>query len=124
MQEVFKAAEAIIRDTGIWIKSSRKARGSGTIEVKGANDFVTQTDLEAEQKLVAGLSPLIRNAGFLTEEGSIAESDSPTYRWIIDPIDGTTNFIHDLPCYSVSVGLEKFTNGIPDLIWGMVYEIS
>lgn len=124
MDQVFKQAEEIVRETGKWIDSIRKERGSGEIHQKGDNDFVTQTDLEAENKLVVGLKSLITDAGFLTEEGSVASSEDVPYRWIIDPIDGTTNFIYGLPCFSVSVGLESKTADGWQMEWGMVYEVS
>nr|GFB72077.1 inositol-phosphate phosphatase [Tanacetum cinerariifolium] len=67
----------------------------------------------------AGLQKLFPEAGFVTEEGTVANSDdSVEYRWIIDPLDGTTNFIHGLPCFAVSVALAR---GVVPVL-GVVYE--
>ena len=83
------------------------------------NNLVSYVDKEAERLLVKELSKLIPQAGFLAEEGtsSIGSSD---YRWIIDPLDGTTNFTHGLPPYAVSVGLAKADK----VLLGIVYEVT
>jgi myo-inositol-1(or 4)-monophosphatase len=79
-------------------------RASLTIEVKAAKDYVTEVDREAEQAIVAVLRRETPEIAVLAEEGSPAASASP--RWIVDPLDGTTNFIHGVPTFAVSVGLE------------------
>jgi myo-inositol-1(or 4)-monophosphatase len=88
------------------------------LKKKGVRDFVTEVDRHAEQALVKQLQNLLPEAGFVTEEKTIAQSDKP-YNWIIDPLDGTMNFVHGIPAYSVSIGLE-FQH---EIILGVVYEI-
>ncbi len=92
------------------------------IEYKGHSDMVSYVDRETEQLLVAGLRELLPEAGFLTEEGTTGtvttDAPEPTARWIIDPLDGTTNFLHGLPCYAVSIGLEMAGN----IVLGVIYE--
>jgi myo-inositol-1(or 4)-monophosphatase len=63
-------------------------------------------DRTAEEMLVAGLQTLLPEAGFLTEEETVANTES-SLQWIIDPLDGTTNFLHGLPHYAISVGLKS-----------------
>jgi len=73
-------------------------------EKKGLNDFVSYVDKGSEEILVRELRKLLPQAGFITEEGT-ASSAREKYCWVIDPLDGTTNFIHHLPPYAVSIGL-------------------
>ena len=92
----------------------------GRIEQKTSfNNLVSYVDKEAEQRLVRVLKNVIPQAGFITEEGTVEQSKSNEYNWIIDPLDGTTNFLHGLPVYSISVGLTK--NNVP--ILGVVYHV-
>lgn len=71
---------------------------------KGLNQLVSYVDVEAEKQLVNGLGQIVPEAGFITEEDT-SDVGRKTYNWIIDPLDGTTNFIHGVPVYSVSVAL-------------------
>jgi myo-inositol-1(or 4)-monophosphatase len=97
----------------IMIKAARKA-GRGLVKdfrevenlqvsVKGAGDFVTRADLNAEKAIKDELMTARPTYGWLAEEGG--EKD-PTRRWIVDPLDGTTNFLHGLPHWAVSIALE------------------
>ena len=86
------------------------------IETKSLNSLVTYVDKAAEKILVEHLGNLLPEAGFIAEEGT-SDKKGETYNWIIDPLDGTTNFIHGLPMYSVSVGLAKNQ----EIIAGVVY---
>ncbi len=89
------------------------------IEFKGLNDLVSYVDKQAEKQLVRNLKKLIPEAGFTTEEETI-NSKGEHYNWIIDPLDGTTNFIHGIPTYAISIAL--YEDGQP--IIGVVYEIN
>jgi myo-inositol-1(or 4)-monophosphatase len=90
-----------------------------TIEVKGIHDFVTYVDKTAEQKLVDKLVQILPEAGFIAEEGtSVKKGDM--YNWIIDPLDGTTNFIHGLSPYAISIALMENDK----VILGVVHELS
>ena len=109
----------ISREVGKFIQLEQKRLTEHSIESKGLNDFVTYVDKAAETLLVSELSSLIPNAGFITEENTIEQEDRE-YRWIVDPIDGTTNFIHGLPLYSISIALMRQNQ----VILGVVYEIS
>ena len=84
---------------------------------KGSVDLVTNFDREAQQMIFARLSASFPEAGFLAEEG-LAEKKEAEFRWIIDPLDGTTNFTHRFPIFSVSIGLEYQGK----IVLGVVYD--
>lgn len=75
------------------------------IEVKAQNDFVTQVDLKAEEVIIETLQQSYPKHGIIAEENGRFNEDSE-YQWIIDPLDGTTNFMHGFPQYAVSIGLQ------------------
>jgi myo-inositol-1(or 4)-monophosphatase len=89
---------------------NRAALDSGGLQVKtkNPNDFVTEVDRAAEQAIIGAIQAAYPEHAILGEEsGSISSSkENPEYRWIIDPLDGTTNFIHGFPQYCVSIGVE------------------
>ena len=87
------------------------------IETKSLNSLVSYADKEAEKILVEGLAKCLPGSVFLTEEKT-TEQKSGTYQWIIDPLDGTTNFLHRIPIFAVSVGLRH--EG--EIILGIVYD--
>ncbi|MBV8534438.1 MAG: inositol monophosphatase [Alphaproteobacteria bacterium] len=87
------------------------------VSVKGPADFVSTADLAAERTLKAELSKARPDYGFLMEEGGATPGDG-THRWIVDPLDGTTNFLHGIPHFAVSIALER--EG--DLIAGVIYD--
>ena len=76
------------------------------VSVKGAGDFVTKADREAERIIKEELRGARPNYGWLGEETGEEAGEDPTRRWIVDPLDGTTNFLHGLPHWAVSIGLE------------------
>ncbi len=113
----------IAREVGQWMLAERAQFDPGKIEFKGLNDLVSYVDREAEERLIAGLKEILPDALYVTEEGTISKSNGLTdpgggTYWIIDPLDGTTNFIHGLPIYAVSIGL--LVDG--ELVQGCVYE--
>jgi len=89
------------------------------IEVKAKNSLVTFVDKTAEKMIVDRLEALIPASGFITEEETSTKIGEK-YNWIIDPLDGTTNFIHSVPCFCVSIGLRRDN----ELILGVIYEIN
>ena len=107
------AAEA----AGVFIQKEREQFSFDQVEIKSFNQLVSYVDKTSEEMLVSALSKILPEAGFITEEKTIS-TDEKEWMWVIDPLDGTTNFIHDLPVYSVSIGLLQ--NGKPKL--GVVYE--
>ena len=89
------------------------------VQTKSKNDFVSYVDQEAENLLVKSLKEIVPEAGFVTEEGT-AHQHGEEYLWIIDPLDGTTNFIHASTPYAISVALTY--KGEP--VVGVIYEIT
>ena len=108
----------IARETGLFIRKKRET-SELEIDAKGKNDFVTQFDKEVESILVNEFSLLIPEAGFIAEE-STSVKRGEIYNWIIDPIDGTTNFIRNLYPYAISVALIEND----EIVAGVVYEIG
>jgi len=76
------------------------------VSMKGAGDFVSKADLAAEAILKEELLTARPTYGWLAEEGGAIDGADPTRRWIVDPLDGTTNFLHGLPHWAISIGLE------------------
>lgn len=108
---------SIAKDVGNWIRTERETFTIDKIEVKGLNDLVSYVDKGAERKIVNELMQLFP-VGFIVEENTA--SGTQDYNWIVDPLDGTTNFVHGIPCYAISIALEH--KG--EIILGVVYEIS
>jgi myo-inositol-1(or 4)-monophosphatase len=90
------------------------------VSKKGPADFVSSADLKAEKTLFEELSKARPGYGFLMEERGAVEGTDKTHRWIVDPLDGTLNFLHGLPHWAISVGLER--EGV--LTAGVVYNVS
>ena len=89
------------------------------VETKSKNDFVSYVDQEAERKIVTVLKEIMPEAGFVTEEGT-AQDHGEDYLWIIDPLDGTTNFIHASTPYAISIALTFKQEPVA----GIIYEIT
>lgn len=109
----------IALEAGEFIRQERKKFNSSKVEKKGLNDFVSYVDKGAEKIIVARLKVLLPQAGFITEEGTEERDDNPL-KWVIDPLDGTTNFIHGMPFFAVSIAL--LMNEEP--LIGVIYEIN
>jgi len=109
----------ICKDTGRWIIEEMQKLDNTDIEVKGLHNFVTYIDKGAEERLTKQLEKLLPEAGFLVEENTVSR-EGERYTWIVDPLDGTTNFIHGVPCFSISIALAGKNN----TLLGVVYEIN
>jgi myo-inositol-1(or 4)-monophosphatase len=90
------------------------------VSMKGAGDFVSRADIAAEKILKTELMGARPTYGWLAEEGGEEEGQDPTRRWIVDPLDGTTNFLHGLPHWAVSIALEH--KG--EVVAGVIYDAS
>lgn len=104
-----KAGKAILRDFGEVEKLQ--------VSRKGVADFVTNADMKAERVLKEELIRTRPHYSFVMEEGGVVEGPDKTHRWYIDPIDGTTNFLHGVPHFAISIGLEREGQ----LVAGLVY---
>ncbi len=104
---------------GKFISDERKTIKPSDIETKGSSDFVSYVDKTSEKYFVEGLKNIFPAAGFISEEDSSLIKNE-RYNWIIDPLDGTTNYLQGVPCFATSVALTEY--GKPLL--GVVYEIN
>ena len=77
------------------------------VSIKGPANFVSVADTKAEEIIFKELNKARPGYGFLMEEGGLIEGADTTHRWVVDPLDGTTNFLHSLPLFCVSIGLER-----------------
>ena len=119
--QLSQALAALCRSTAQFISQEAATFDRAKIEHKGVHDLVSYVDQETERKLVAGLRQLLPEAGFITEEGTTGpDSQTEEFTWIIDPLDGTTNFVHGLPVYSISVALLHGS----ELVVGVVHEVN
>src|ERR1700748_3838573 len=119
LQQIATQVIELAKQAGDFIRQERKTFNADRIEYKGLNDLVSYVDKTAEGIIVAGLEKILPDAGFITEEQT-KNKITDRYNWIIDPLDGTTNFIHGLPVYSVSIALQEYD----ELVLGVVYEIN
>lgn len=111
--------QEIARETGHFIQNERKKISDTDVELKDKSSLVTYVDKEAEKRIVSAVKKLIPESGFVTEEGT-ASHNNEKFKWIIDPLDGTTNYIHGINPYSVSIALME----ADELVLGVVYEVS
>ena len=108
----------IARQAGAYIKGEREKFSLESVERKHAHDYVSYVDKGSEQLIVAALKELLPDAGFITEEG-LAGHGAEQLLWVVDPLDGTTNFIHQYAPYAVSIALLEGK----EILIGVVYEI-
>lgn len=104
-----KAARGLVRDFGELEQLQ--------VSVKGVSDFVSAADLRAEKVIRQELSKARPGYGFLLEEGGEIVGEDKSQRWIVDPLDGTTNFLHGIPHFAISIALER--DG--EIITGLIY---
>ncbi|MFZ6012148.1 MAG: inositol monophosphatase family protein [Bacteroidota bacterium] len=118
-----KGVMDVCREVGEFIRKEGAAFDRTRIEQKtGFNNLVSYVDKEAEQRLVTVLNQIVPEAGFITEEGTVTQSTQHEYNWIIDPLDGTTNFLHGLPIYGISVALTRNQTPIVGAVYHVVRE--
>ena len=110
---------SVSREAGEFLRKEAQGFTADMIELKGHNNLVSYVDKACERLIVERLRKILPEAGFVTEEGT-AGSNGENLLWVIDPLDGTTNFVHGLPIYSVSLALVR--NNEPVL--GVVYEVN
>ena len=109
----------VVREAAAYVRERHQERGDLNIEKKGRQNYVTEVDTHTEQILVKGLSALLPEAGFIAEEGT-NKKQGDTWNWIIDPVDGTTNFIHGVFPFAISVGLREGDR----VVAGIIYEFG
>ena len=110
IKAVEKASKSIIRDFGEIEKLQ--------VSKKGPRDFVTKTDKHVEKILIEELSKTKKNYSFLTEETGVIKNKDKENIWIIDPIDGTTNFLHGIPHFAISIAFKSKD----ELLSGLIFD--
>lgn len=108
------ASKSLIRDFGELEKLQ--------VSKKSLGDFVSTADLNAEKSLIADLQKARPDYGFLLEESGEIKGKDDTRRWIIDPLDGTTNFLHGIPHWCISIALEETLGSKKEIIAGVIYD--
>ena len=106
--------------TAQFVKKTTSEFDKSRIEYKGLNDLVSFVDKETELRLVKGLSTILPNAGFIAEEETSSKTEHQDLFWVIDPVDGTTNYIHGVPVFAISIALMKDN----EVLIGVVHEIN
>jgi myo-inositol-1(or 4)-monophosphatase len=119
LKYVCAGIEKAAREAGEFILKESFVFDIKRTEKKGLNDFVSYVDKGSEKLLVEKLSRLLPEAGFLTEEGTSTKVGL-RYCWVIDPLDGTTNFLHGFHPYSISIALKDYD----EVVAGVVYEVG
>jgi len=118
-EDICKKTCDIAKQAGSFIAEQRKSFDQSQVEHKGVHDLVSYVDKEAERLIISNLRNVLPEAGFIAEEGT-GNIKGKKYNWIIDPLDGTTNFIQGIPTYAVSIALMEDDT----LVVGVVYEIG
>ncbi len=114
IQAAYKAGKSLTRDFGE-VENLQ-------VSVKGPGDFVSQADKKAEKILFTELSRARPGYSFLMEEEGEIIGDDPQHRWIIDPLDGTTNFLHGIPMFAISIALERQGQIVAGLVFNPVMD--
>src|SRR5690554_5376481 len=118
-QSICVELKKIARDAGAFIREEGSKISEKDVELKSVASLVTYVDKETEKAIVSKLKALIPGSGFITEEGTASHANEK-YKWVIDPVDGTTNFIHGIAPHAVSIGLMEDN----DIVAGVVYEVG
>jgi len=117
-----KITDQVVRlciQDGAYIKQQLDLLQARDIELKDEHNFVTYVDRTSEERLVEELSMILPGSGFIAEENDYGQNDSGL-KWIIDPLDGTTNFVHGVPLFAISIALMEGNK----VIMGVVHEVN
>ncbi|TAF67353.1 MAG: inositol monophosphatase [Cytophagales bacterium] len=121
LEKICQKVVALVKEVGYFLKKEQENFDTSRIEYKGLNNLVSYVDREAEKKLMEGLEKIVREAAFVSEEDkSLHQLTNKTYHWVIDPLDGTTNFMHRIPIFAISIALMQER----EVVLGVVYEVS
>lgn len=119
LEAICKETVHLAREVGAYMRREQSQITAADVETKSLNSLVSHVDKEAERRLVLGLKDIFPDAGFIAEEGT-GEPNQNGANWIVDPLDGTTNFLHGLPEYAVSIALHDGEK----VVLGVVYEVG
>ena len=120
LKEICFDSLEVVKKAGKYILSEFGHISEKDVETKDYNSFVTQIDKNTETQLVKSLTKLTPEAVYITEEGTVI-NEPGNLRWIIDPLDGTTNFIHNIPFFSISIALYHNNTGLIGIVYDIVH---
>ena len=118
LQKLTREVCSLAIETGQFLKNEIERLKTSDIEFKGEHNFVTYVDKASEEMIIKRLSEILPGSGFIAEENPDLRTRDLT--WIVDPLDGTTNFIHGVPLYCISIGLMEQQ----EMILGVIYEVN
>lgn len=118
LEKINHEVNILCQEVGAYIEGEQHRIRQKDIDSKGLHDYVTRVDKLSEEKLVDSLSKILPGSGFLVEENTVKDSRRE-FTWVVDPLDGTTNYIHGLPVFSISVALVHDKR----VISGTVYDV-
>ena len=119
LKDICTQVTKLTKEVGEFIINELNTNKALKVETKGLHDFVTYVDKTSEAKLVNKLAEIIPESGFIAEEGTSTKKGEK-YNWIIDPLDGTTNFIHGLTPFAISIALQRNN----ETVLGVVHELG
>ena len=119
LEQITRLVCQVAREAGSYIRNERAGFSVEKVERKHAHDYVSYVDKGSEKLIVGKLREILPEAGFITEEGTTKTEKTLDFTWVVDPLDGTTNFIHGFAPYAVSIALCKGR----EIVVGVVYEI-
>jgi len=123
MKELSKLTQEvcnIAKEVAQFIAAEMNKVQNNQIEEKDRNQLVSYVDTTSEKRLIAALKEVFPEAGFIAEENTTAQNSEKEWQWIIDPLDGTTNFLHHIPSFAISIGLMHQE----EIVLGVVLEIN
>ncbi len=121
LEEITNKVKSLAIEVGAFQSEQRRTFRRDSVESKHSHDYVSYVDKESEKLIVTRLKEILPEASFITEEHTVTQSaDDADYCWIVDPLDGTTNFIHDLGPWCVSIALRDKSG----FLIGVVYEVA
>ncbi|MDO9336291.1 MAG: inositol monophosphatase family protein [Caulobacter sp.] len=112
-----QAMLAAARDAGAGLMADQQTLATLTIERKGISDFFSAADVKAEETVRRHLEAFAPTYGFLGEEGGLIEGSDPDHVWVVDPLDGTTNFLTGTPLWAVNIALARQGEVIAGVTW-------
>lgn len=114
LKRISHEVEALSCSIGLWMKE--QSVNEAVADIKTPNNLVTYVDKESERRFVEGLKRILPQAGFVAEEGT-GERNAEGLNWVIDPLDGTTNFVHSVPVWCTSIGLVDGHHAVAGVIF-------
>lgn len=121
LDRILEKVKVLAVEAGTFLVEQRKSFDQSRVEQKQSHDYVSYVDKGCEQMVVERLKEVLPEAGFITEEKTVKQEEGKEeYFWVVDPLDGTTNFIHDLAPYCVCIALRSQK----ELLLGVVYEVT